>query len=53
MKKYILIPGFLFLVFTSNAQVLISILLGDKLNTGKIEFGLEGGANWSTIINLD
>ena len=37
----------------SNSQVLISILLGDKLNTGKIEFGLSGGANWSTIKNLD
>src|SRR6187401_290499 len=53
MKKYILIPGFLFLVLASNSQVLISILLGDKLNSGKIEFGLEGGANWSTISNLD
>ena len=38
---------------TARSQVLISILLGDKLNTGKIEFGLEGGANWSTIKNLD
>jgi len=43
----------LFLVSTANTQVLISILLGDKLNTGKIEFGLEGGANWATIKNLD
>lgn len=43
------------LVFINSArtQVLISILLGDKLNTGKIEFGLDGGANWSTIKNLD
>ena len=53
MKKYIIIPGFLFLVLVSNSQVLISILLGDKLNSGKIEFGLEGGANWSTISNLE
>lgn len=37
----------------SNAQVLISILLGDELNTGKIEFGLEGGLNWSNIENLE
>ena len=37
----------------ARTQVLISILLGDKLNTGKIEFGLDGGANWSTIKNLD
>lgn len=38
---------------SARTQVLISILLGDKLNTGKIEFGLDGGANWSTIKNLD
>jgi len=43
----------LFLVSIARTQVLISILLGDKLNSGKIEFGLEGGANWSTIKNLD
>lgn len=53
MKKFLLILGLLFSVIASNAQVLISILLGDKLNTGKIEFGLAGGVNWSTIQNLD
>ena len=42
-----------FLLSIARTQVLISILLGDKLNTGKIEFGLDGGANWSTIKNLD
>ncbi len=36
----------------TRAQVLISLLLGDKLNSPKIEFGLEGGANWSSIKNL-
>jgi len=53
MKKYFLIGGLLLLVNAARTQVLISILLGDKLNTGKIEFGLDGGANWSTIKNLD
>ena len=53
MKKIIFFTGFIFCIHTAHAQVLISILLGDKLNTGKIEFGLEGGANWSTIKNLD
>jgi len=53
MKKYILIAGFLFCGLASNSQVLISILLGDKLNSGKIEFGLEGGYNWSTINKLE
>ena len=32
-----------------NAQVLITILLGDALNTEKIEFGLVGGLNRSYI----
>ncbi|HEU5167299.1 MAG TPA: porin family protein [Chitinophagaceae bacterium] len=53
MKKYFLIIGLLLFVNAARTQVLISILLGDKLNTGKIEFGLDGGANWSTIRNLD
>jgi len=45
--------GLLSLVSTAKTQVLISVLLGDKLNSGKIEFGLEGGANWATVKNLD
>jgi outer membrane protein with beta-barrel domain len=53
MKKIIFFTGFIFCMLTGHSQVLISILLGDKLNTGKIEFGLDGGANWSTIKNLD
>jgi len=36
-----------------NSQVLITLLLGDKLNTGKIEFGLEGGNNWSSISGFE
>ena len=35
-----------------RSQVLISLLFGDDLNTGKIEFGLEGGATFSTISGL-
>ena len=53
MKKYFLIMSLLVLVGTARTQVLISILLGDKLNTGKIEFGLEGGVNWSNMKNLE
>src|SRR5436189_3054432 len=53
MKKNFLIIGLLLFANAARTQVLISILLGDKLNTGKIEFGLEGGGNWSTIKNLD
>lgn len=53
MKKLLLILGLLFFGYLAKSQVLISILLGDKLNTGKIEFGLEGGVNWSSLKNLD
>jgi len=38
---------------SSNSQVLISILLGDKLNSGKIEFGLDGGWSLSTLSGID
>ena len=39
--------------FNTRSQILISILLGDKLNTGEIEFGLTGGFNRTNIIGLD
>jgi hypothetical protein len=44
----------LFLMFPAllNAQVLISILFGDALNTDKIEFGLVGGMNRSFINDI-
>ncbi|MBL8002080.1 MAG: PorT family protein [Flavobacteriales bacterium] len=38
---------------TARSQVLISLLFGDDLNTGKVEFGLEGGATFSTINGLN
>ncbi|HEX6223517.1 MAG TPA: porin family protein [Chryseolinea sp.] len=38
---------------TAHGQVLISLLLGDKLNTGQIEFGLDGGLSLSNIHGLD
>ena len=37
----------------SEGQVLISLLLGDKLNTGQIEFGLDGGLSLSNLHGLD
>jgi hypothetical protein len=45
---------FVFLVISSNlkAQVLISILLGDKLNTPNIEFGMIGGLNRSYLNDI-
>src|SRR4051794_10938491 len=35
-----------------HSQILIALLFGDKLNTDKLEFGLSGGLNISTISNL-
>ncbi|MCL6258331.1 PorT family protein [Aquiflexum sp. TKW24L] len=45
--KIILLLLFLTVSGTIKAQVLISLLFGDKLNTEKIEFGLTGGMNRS------
>lgn len=53
MKKGLLIVTLLLYIQTANSQVLISLVFGDKLNSQKIEFGLEGGANFSTISNLE
>ena len=53
MKKYFLVIFLLFAGFTSQSQVLISLLLGDKLNSEALEFGLEGGLNWTQISGME
>lgn len=53
MKKGIILTVFLFGCFSANSQVLISLLLGDALNSDKIEFGLDGGVNFARISNLE
>ena len=35
-----------------QGQVLISLIFGDKLNSPTLKFGLDGGANFSTVSNL-
>ena len=55
MKNALRIQVFLLLILlpsASNGQVLITILLGDALNTEKIEFGLVGGFNHSNIYTI-
>ncbi|HSO88190.1 MAG TPA: porin family protein [Draconibacterium sp.] len=52
-RKIILLSLLIMFSATVNAQVLISILLGDALNTPKIEFGLEGGWSHSYINTID
>jgi hypothetical protein len=52
-KLYLLLFVFLIGSKVAEAQVLISLILGDKLNSDKLEFGLDGGINWSNISNLE
>jgi len=53
MKKTIFLAAFLLVSLSASSQVLISLLLGDALNTDKIEFGLDGGVNFANIANLE
>ena len=53
MKKSFLITVFLLISLSMQSQVLIALLLGDKLNTGKIEFGLDGGINYASISGME
>ena len=52
MKHILLLLSFLGFGLQANSQVLISIIFGDKLNSPNLEFGLEGGYNWSSISGL-
>ncbi len=52
MKRFL---GILFLLVAFSAaqsQILITLLLGDKLNSPNLEFGLEGGVNLSLLISV-
>jgi hypothetical protein len=53
LKRALAVIVFLFCARAAEGQVLISILLGDKLNTGKIEFGLDGGFNLASMSGSD
>ena len=53
MKRGILIILVFFIGCSAYSQVLISLLLGDVLNSDKVEFGLDGGVNFANIANLD
>ena len=48
LNKFLLIVLF-FIGAQAQSQVLLSLIFGDKLNSEKIEFGLEGGFNWANI----
>lgn len=53
LKKSVLVFLFLFSVQLCYSQILISLLFGDKLNSEKLEFGLDGGFNFSQMSNFE
>jgi hypothetical protein len=53
MKKNLFIIIFLLYANTANSQVIISLIFGETLNTGKVEFGLDGGLTLSSIGGID
>ena len=52
-KRIFFILIFLLIGVTARTQVLMSIIFGDKLNSDNVEFGLDGGLNWSQIHDLE
>ncbi len=53
LKKYLFILYLLAYTKTTSSQVLIALLFGDKLNSGKLEFGLMVGPTLSNLSNVD
>ena len=53
MKKLILVCLLSAIIPLAHSQILISLLLGDKLNSDGVEFGIQGGLNWSSIQNME
>ena len=53
IKKTLFYLLFLFSGYSAQSQILISIIFGDKLNSEGMEFGLDGGVNFSSISGLE
>jgi hypothetical protein len=53
IKKLILLTVLIGIGYSGSSQVLISIIFGDKLNSEGLEFGLDGGVNFSTISGME
>jgi hypothetical protein len=53
MKKNLFIIIFLLSANPANSQVIISLIFGETLNTGKVEFCLDGGLTLSSIGGID
>ncbi|HEY3403769.1 MAG TPA: porin family protein [Ohtaekwangia sp.] len=52
IKRIILLTLLAIFCRHAHSQVLISLILGDNLNSGKVEFGLDGGVNLSEQTGL-
>src|SRR6478735_8770815 len=52
MRVFLISILFMASISLAKGQVLISLLLGDKINSGKIEFGLDGGVNYPDMRGL-
>ena len=53
MRKILFVAVFFLISGAANAQVLIALVFGDALNTGKVEFGLDGGVDLVSIAGAD
>ncbi|WP_346855910.1 porin family protein [uncultured Draconibacterium sp.] len=53
MKKLLLVLCLFITSHMAHSQILISLLLGDKLNSPNLEFGLEGGFNYTKISGFE
>ena len=51
-KRFGILLGLFVLSSRGHGQVLIALLFGEKLNSGKLEFGLTGGLNLANISNI-
>lgn len=53
MKRTLVVISFALICTLAQSQILITLILGDKLNAPGLDFGLEGGYNWSKITGMD
>ena len=53
MKKLLATVACLIFLSYGRAQVIISLIFGDKLNSGKVEFGLDGGLSLADIQGIN
>jgi len=53
IKRLIILLFLASVSYTSQSQILISLLFGDKLNSPGVEFGLEGGLTYASISGFE